>query len=248
MKKYLPSVLLVAGLAALGIASIVQTTVVMDGTTISSRVKTIGGEAWIPVSDLARAKGLQVQSSGNTINLTTPGGANQVKGTNGKLGEMLFSGKWRLQIDTFSKVKRYTIQNETTTDYSVFNGVANLNGQVFTAKSGFELYVAKCTIKNARKDSAQFDWNPIDNQSSVANADGSNSPWLVYDIPSPAFVSSPILPGSKIDFNICFAVAKGSKPSEIVFMAKGLLDSKPDIFRISVTDAPTSESVKHLGG
>jgi hypothetical protein len=245
MKKQLSTLIIAAGLAALCVAALAPNTLTMDGVTISNRVKVIGGESWIPVSDLAKAKGMQIANTTTSIDLTTAGGSNQVGGTIGKVGDTIFTGKWRIQVQSFLKVKKYTIKNKTSTDYSVYDGVADLEDQVFKAKPGFDLYVAKCTLKNARTGAEQFDWNPIDNQSSIADADGSNHPWLVYDIPSPAFVSSAILPGSKIDFNICFAVAKKAKPTEIVLMLKSLSDSKSEVARIEVSD---SSFVKTISG
>ena len=233
MKKKLLTLLAVSSVAVVCWAIVAPSTVTMDGVTITTRAKVIGGETWIPVADLAKAKNLQITKTALSIDLSVSGGANQVGGTTGKIGQMLNTGRWRFQVNSFKLVSEYKVKHKTSTDYGVYAGVSEYDNDVFTAKPEFDLFVASCTLKNARTDSQQFDWNPTDNKTSIADSDGSNHPWLVYDIPSPAFVSSAILPGSKLDFNVCFAVKKGVKPSELVFMLKSLVDDKPEIVRIS---------------
>ncbi len=233
MKKHWIPLLLGVGGSALCFAALAPQSVTIDGKVVTHRVKVIAGESWIPVSDLAKAQGLVVTSNGTSIDLTSPGGAEQVKGVTGKVGEMLFTGNWRIEVNSFQKAATYTIKNSTSTDYSVYHGIADLDDKVFTPKDGYDLYVASCTLKNARKTSVEFDWNPSDNKSAIADDAGSNNPWVVYDIPSPAFNSAPILPGAKLDFNICFVVKKDVKLTDIVLTLKALTDEKTQNVRIA---------------
>lgn len=59
----------------------------------------VNGQAYVPVSAL-KAAGLNVTTASGSVRLSLPpaGGANQVAGVEGCLGQTLFNGVWRLRV------------------------------------------------------------------------------------------------------------------------------------------------------
>ena len=245
-KQTLTLLLASTSLAAVGTTLNAIQTVTMNGAVLTTRAKSINGEIWVPLDDIAKTQGFQIVKNTNSYDLVR--GTGGIMGQQGKVGDTLQSGKFKLVVNKFAKVSKFTVRNKTGMDYSVWNGVADMNDQVLTAKPGFSLYYAKVTLTNSRSDAFQFDWNVIDNKSAVRDQKNGSNPWLVYDIPSPAFCSSPILPGSQISFRICFAVAKGAKPKDILLMMKALEDSKPENFIIDVTQLPATQPTGNSSG
>lgn len=224
----------VLGVGALAVGKWQSLSLVMNGKVVSSRVRTIDGEAWVPVRDLARAQGMTVQKTGGRLELVEGGGANQVDGLRGRIGDTVFDGSWRLTVHNFEQVDSYHVVSHTSTDYSITHGVSEFQDDTFTPRSGYVLYVADCTVKNGTHENQQYDWNPIDNKTAVADSSGSSHSWLVFDIPSPSFNSRPVLPGSAINFKICFAVASDAKPQDLIITLKSLNSSKQHEARISL--------------
>ena len=188
----------------------------INGKQVSTRVRVIDGESWVPVRDIAKGQGLVVTGSGGQINLVTAGGANQTGTVTGKVGDTLFDGHWKFGITKFEQVSSYKIQSKTSTDYGTYNAISNIEDDVITPKPGFKLYGADCLIKNGMTHGAQFEWSPGDTRTAVADTVGVNHPWLVWDIASEAFVTKMMLPGSAINFKICFAVAESATPQDVV--------------------------------
>ncbi len=222
------------GVAALAVGKWQTLSLIVNGKVASSRVRMIDGEAWVPVRDVARAQGLTVQKSGSRLELVEAGGANQVDGLRGKIGDTVFDGSWRLTVHDFERVDQYHIVSKTSTDYSISGAIADYNDGTFTPKPGYTLYVADCTVKNGTHENQQFDWNPIDNKTSIADTSGSNYPWIVFDIPSPSFNSRPILPGSAINFKICFSAASDARPQDLIITLKSLTQGKGHEARIAL--------------
>lgn len=209
----------------------------INGKPVSNRVKVMDGESWVPVRDLAKSQGLVVTSSGGVLNLVTAGGANQVGTLQGKIGDTLFDGHWKFSISKFEPVDTYTIVTAAQTDYGVTSPVSEIENGVITPKKGTKLYVATCTLKNGMTHGAQFEWTSSDTKNAVADTNGVNHPWLVFDIASSAFVTKEMLPGAAINFKICFAVADGATPQDVVITLLTLGEKTGTDIRFHVSGA-----------
>lgn len=217
-KKTLIALATLAGVATISaIPPLAETFLSINGKQVSSRVRVIDGESWVPVKDIAVGQGLTITASGHHINLVTAGGANQVGTLVGKVGFTLFDGHWKFKLSKFEQVSSFKITSKSGMDYGVYNPVSEIDESgVVTPKPGFKLYAAECTLKNGMTQQAQFEWSPGDTKTAVADTSGVNHPWLVWDIASEAFVSKPMLPGSAINFKICFAVTDSAIPQDVV--------------------------------
>lgn len=173
----------------------------------------------------------------------TPGGANQVKGkVTGKLGEMLFDGKWRFQVISVGEATNtYTLTVPSSEqDYGKYATFADgdITTHVFTAKPGNVLIPIKCLAKNGQNKVEQLDFYLHDPKTALTDDKGNSYPPIAYDMQSKgAWVTKPMLPGSQVEMTILFAPPSGTKPKDLVVTIKNWSDSKGTDFRISLDNA-----------
>src|SRR5436189_1690352 len=70
---------------------------ILNGKVASTDVRMINGRPYVPLADIARATGQVLVKKGSGYEIIAQGGANQVEGLHGKIGDTLFDGKWRLK-------------------------------------------------------------------------------------------------------------------------------------------------------
>ncbi len=183
---------------------------VLNGRTISAGVKTIGGRPYVPLSDVARALGMNVVRKGDAYVLIATGGANQIAGRNtGRLGDELFTGQWRFKVTGV----------HTTTKYvSRFRA-----GQTFwtPASEADKLVIVDCRIKNRRpqKELVYLDTRFGEGiHTALADTGGHSYEPLAYDAHHDYFdYAQSVLPGAAIDFALVFSVPKATVPQSLVF-------------------------------
>lgn len=154
----------------------------------------------------------------------TPGGANQVGGLTGKIGDMLFTGQWRFQAISISQAPTYTLTVvNSEQDYSKWSPVAEFDNasSTFTPKSGYDFYAVKCLVKNGQQSTEQLDCYGDDPKTALADATGTSYPPIVYDMHTQGpLTTKPMLPGSGQTITVLFAVDSGVKPQSLVFTLK----------------------------
>ena len=168
----------------------------------------------------------------------TPGGANQVEGLNGKIGQMLFDGKWRFQVQDVSQVDTYKLKVPSSEqDYAKYHDVAeeDLDTHTFTPKEGYTFIAVQCLVKNGQNKVQQLDAYLNDPKTGLADDQGNSYPPIIYDMHSKgAWVTKPLLPGSQATMTVLFAVPTGTKPKDLVFTLKNWSDSKGHDARVSL--------------
>jgi hypothetical protein len=175
----------------------------------------------------------------------TPGGANQVGGLTGKVGDVLFDGKWRFQVISVATVPTYTLTvPNSEQDYSKWSPVAEYDDATFTftPKTGYDLIAVKCHIKNGQNDAEQLDCYGNNPKTAIADANANSFPPIVYDMHTQGpLTTKPLLPGSGEDITVLFAVDSGTKPQSIVFTLKNWSANVGHNVRVTVPQpAPTS--------
>src|SRR5947209_2264248 len=87
------------GMAALAMAWYAQASrLFVNGTLVSSGMIERDGVAYVPLKDVAATFHLSVNRTSRGYELSDSGGANQVSGVTGKVGDMLFNGYVRFQV------------------------------------------------------------------------------------------------------------------------------------------------------
>jgi len=194
----------------------------------------IGGKAYVPVADVAKAFGLKVTKAANGYDLVKEGGAGPLvtKG-NGKIGEEIFSGKYRFQVLDMKRAMSFT--ESRTSDKSSY-----------TPDEGMEFVILNCRVKNATKvkDELVFskDWEGTN--TAILDQNEQGYPAKTFDVQEDEHfpVGCNFLPGAAINFTIVFQVPKGTEVKDLIFTAmqyqfRASFDQKknpPQDFRVSL--------------
>ena len=170
-----------------------------------------------------------------------PGGANQVEGHRGKVGDVLFDGHWRFQVLEIMPVATYTLTVPSSPqDFAKYTDTAEEDPttHVFTPKSGYTFFAVKCRLKNGQKVPQQLDFyleNPV---TALADTQETSYPPIAYDMQATtAWVTKPLLPGSAALITVLFAVPPGTVPKDLIFTLRNWADHDKRNVRISLAPA-----------
>lgn len=207
-----------ASLALLGLgvaaAFAIQATqkLIVNGATASTDVRMIAGKAYVPLADVAKALDYTVQKAAGGYELIKAGGATQIANKNvGKIGEEIFTGKWRFTVVSVQRVA------EAAPEY-----LPDEKWTRRTADKGMEIVVVKCRLKNgtSAKDTIVLDKWKGNNTTLTDEEENSYEPTQHgYDAKMSEHFpdGATFLPGAAINFNIRFEVPKKSEPKDLVF-------------------------------
>ena len=167
------------------------------------------------------------------------GGANQVEGLKGKVGDMLFTGQWRFQVTGFQQVDSYKLKVlSSDQDFAKWHDGALYDNAsyTFTPKPGNTFIAVDCYVKNAQQKSAQqLDGYSDDQKTAITDDQGGSYPPIVYDMISKGgWVTKPLLPGSGEKITLLFAVPTGTKPKDLIVTLKNWSAHKGKEVRVSL--------------
>lgn len=224
-----------------------STKLFLNGKVASTQVQTVNGQAVVSLQDLARALGMVVVKNANgDYEITKAGGTTQIQGLNGKIGDVLFDGKWRFKVSGVSTPVSYTLKTGADLGEGYYaGGLVKWNGTTRTLlpETGHRLVVLQCQAINAVAQKRSL-WIADNNtNTALADADGESHPAVVHDFGGAPIQSKPLLQGAKLDFNLVFSVPQGTQMKDLVFtlVANGDIENARDT-RISLTetDAPSA--------
>ncbi|MFI5385067.1 MAG: hypothetical protein ACHQ50_03010 [Fimbriimonadales bacterium] len=193
----------------------------INGNLASSGMIERNGVAYVPLKDVATAFKLSVQKTARGYELSDSGGANQVEGIRGKVGDMLFNGYVRFQVvKVYNAGKSY--KRVFSQDNSVINPIPDSN----------DLIVVVCKLKNA----IQKPLGPYfagGDTTALTDTDGHSYPPRRFSDAPPA---GDMLPGSTADFALVFDIPPGTKLQDLVYepQAFGIPSTVKKKFRISL--------------
>ena len=207
---------LAAGAYALGLAG----TLVIDGRSTPADVRTIGGTAYVRLSDVARALNMTVASRGaGRYELTKSGGANGIGGRTGRVGDTLFDGRWRLTVLSVDFPDQYPMK----TDAELYNegDKARLAraSRIVTAGRNYGLVVVKLRVANGTKAKESL-WTALSDSrvhTAIADTDGASHPPVAYDFAGAPIQTAPMLPGAGMTFSVVFSLPNDAKPKDLIF-------------------------------
>ena len=176
----------------------------------------------MPLKDVATALNLSMQKTGRGYELTESGGANQVEGITGKVGDVLYNGFVRFQVLKVTRTKSYTKK---------FTGTGD---EATPIQPNNELAIVLCRMKNAtqKTGTASITGGLTD---ALTDTEGhSYEPRRTSDIPP----NQELLPGAAIDFALIFDVPPSAKLQDLVYEAQliGLVGPEKKKFRVAVGD------------
>lgn len=205
---------------------------IVGGKTASTNIRMIGGRPYVPLADMARAMNgtvfkrtrgdYEITLGGHTTPKTggaaVAGGANEVRGTQGKIGQVLFNGKWRFSVLSVDRAASYESQFLA-------------NKRAF-APSGDteELVIVRCRMKNGQKDSQMAMLSPIHpHHTGLADNQGQSYAPMDYDKRGGHTDEGPkLLPGAQTEFAILFSVPKATVLKDLVFSIQNAYEDFPE--------------------
>jgi hypothetical protein len=193
---------------------------ILNGKVASADVRTVNGSAYVRLSDVAKALGMVVVKRPDGYELTKAGGANQVGGMSGKVGDTLFDGRWRFTVLSVETADTYTLKS-TGEPYAYGQPVDfNAATRTLTPKPGNTLVVVRCRISNGQKSTQTLWLSQKDTHTALADAEGESYPPAGHDLDGAPIQTKPLLPGAKLEFPVVFVVPQGKKMQDLVFTLK----------------------------
>ena len=213
---------------------------VMNGKVVSTSVRTVGGSPYVKLSDIAKALSMVVSKRPGGYEITKSGGTNQVQGLQGKIGDLLFDGRWRFQVLSVAQPDTYTMKTPGDEPSSYPADTVNFDRktQLVSPKSGYKLVVIQCRMINGQKNKQTFWLAAKDGNNALADQQGESYAPIGYDLEGAPIQSKPLLPGAKTDFPILFSVPQNIEMKDLVFTLRNNdFSQKGNDVRVSLTPA-----------
>ena len=212
------------------------------GKVASTDIRIIDGRPYVPLSDMAKAmngtlakhKGGGYDITLGGVDTTTPeagavaGGANEVRGTRGKIGQVLFNGKWRFSV--------LSVEHPATYDSQFLP-----DKRAFTPNGDTEeLVIVRCRMKNGQNETKVAMLSPIHpHHTALADNQGQSYAPVDYDKRGGHTDEGPtMLPGSQTEFAIVFSVPKGTVLKDLVFSVQNVDEAVEVGTDVRITLAP----------
>lgn len=234
--RVITAIAVTAGLAtAAGALGQVGLRLLVGGKTASTDVRIIGGRPYVPLADMAKAmNGTAVKHKGGGYEITlasadtttpeagagsaAPGGANEVRGTRGKIGQVLFNGKWRFSVLSVDRAATY--DSQFLTHKNTFSPASDTE----------ELIIVRCQMKNGQNKTKMAMIGSVHpHHTALTDDHGQSYAPMHYDKRGGHTDEGPnMLPGSQTEFAILFSVPKGTVLKDLVFSIQSAYEDYPD--------------------
>jgi hypothetical protein len=216
-------------------------TLVINGKVASTDVRAINGSVYVKLADVAKALGMVViKRADGKYEITKPGGTNQVQGVaTGKVGDVLFDGRWRFQVLSVQTMASYTMKTPSVepTSYPADTLNYNRTTQVVQPKPRYKLVVVQCRMTNGQKSTQTFWLAQKDGNNALADMEGESHVPVGYDLEGAPIQSKPLLPGAKTDFPILFIIPENTQLKDLVFTLRNNdFSQKGNDVRVSLRD------------
>ena len=201
----------------------------MNGKTASSDVRTIGGKTYVPIADVAKSLGMVVVKRGSAWEIKKAGGTYQVQDLSGKIGDVLFDGRWRFQVLKVEALDSYTMK--TGAELYDYTGLTTFDrpNLLVRPKSGNKLIVMRCRVTNAVKEKRTL-WTAVSDtriHTALTDANGMSYSPVGYDFEGGPIQSGWLLPGAILNFPVLFSVPQNTPIKDLVFSLKNNQNSDP---------------------
>jgi hypothetical protein len=210
-------------------------TLILNGKVASTNVRMINGRPYAPLADIARATGQVLVRKGSGYEIIAAGGANQVEGLRGKVGDTLFDGKWRLKVMDVQHVKSYTLRRAGGIDPGAVGGKVEFDadGKTFRANEGSEFVIVNARVTNGQKSTQGFG-SYYGEHTALADTQGSSYRPIGWDQEGGMFTTKSLLPGAGQDVTAIFLVPEGTPLKDLVFTLTNISDREPHDVRVTL--------------
>ncbi len=142
------------------------------------------------------------------------------KGLEGKIGEVISDGQWRLQVVSVQTPETYALK--TDAEPYQYQDLSNFDvtKRIFTAKPGYRLVVFQCRVTNAQKSPKRL-WVAVSDSANVRTAltdvGGISHTPIGYDFEGGPIQTKPLQPNETISFAVIFTVPQDAQLKIVVF-------------------------------
>ncbi len=203
----------------------------INGHSVSTSARQIGGQTFVPINDVARALNMKATVKGTDIVLTAAGGAQQAGKLAGNTGEDLTSGLYGFKVVSTTRTLKYDLKYPS--QYQ--------SADTLEATAGQELVIVNCRLKNTTPTKQEFAFSTGEwaYNTSLTDLDEQSYQPMKFDVLADegAPLGRYVLPGASLNFAIVFAVPKDTKLKDVVFSVLKYGDrgtKKFTDFRVSV--------------
>lgn len=226
-----------AALTALPQSSQAAQKLVLNGKVASTRVQNAGGQAVVPLADVARALGMVVVRVPGGYEIRKAGGTYQVRGLSGKVGDVLFDGKWRFQVLRASSPSSFTMKTNASPDYALYREIAEYDddSRTLTPKRGYKLVIVESRVTNAVGQKRALWVAESDVHTALTDFSGRSYSPVGYDFEGAPIQSQPLLQGAKFDFATLFVVPQNAQIKDLVFTLRTIAKGDSSDARIALT-------------
>jgi hypothetical protein len=216
--------LMCLALACCAAPALAADTVVVNGKSVPADVRVISGSAYVRLADIAKALGMTVvKRPDGKYELTVAGGANQLNGVaHGKVGDVLFDGKWRFQVVSVQTPDTYTMKSGAELYDAVGLTTFDRPNRVVKPRSDNTLVVLQCRVSNGVNAKRTL-WTAISDDrihTAITDADGSSHPPVGYDFEGGPTQTQWLVPGASLNFAVLFSVPKNTQLKDLIFTLK----------------------------
>lgn len=231
------SAALCVGVIAAG-AALAQavTTLKMNGKIASTKVRMINGQPYVPLADVAQATGQKLVKRGSAYEIIAAGGANQVEGLRGKVGDTLFDGKWRFKVNDVQRgVKSYAIRRQGGFDGGALGGKVDLDpdGRTWRPVDGYEFVIVNARVTNGQKSTQAFG-SAYGEHTALTDMQGTSYRPIGWDQEGGQIVTKALLPGAGQDIAAIFLIPEGTQLKDLVFTLTNISDRQPRDVRVTL--------------
>ena len=163
------------------------------------------------------------------------------KGLDGKIGDVISDGQWRLQVVSVQTPDSYAMKTDAEPyeykDLSRFDAAK----RIFTPKPGFKMVVFQCRVTNAQKSPKRL-WVAVSDSANVRTAltdvAGISHTPIGYDFEGGPIQTKPLQPNETINFAVIFTVPRDAELKILLFTlaANGEREQSKDA-HISLADS-----------
>ncbi|BCM92189.1 hypothetical protein IAD21_04068 [Abditibacteriota bacterium] len=215
MSRFAPLIVCGFLVSGIGLAQAApKTRLKMNGKIASTRVKTVGGVAMVPLADVARALGQSLTTTSDGWEIKTASGTYQAGKLTGKIGSVIQTPKYAFTVLGVQKADTYASQFLK-------------NPQTFAPESaGDTLVMVRCRLKNTLpKAQGPLLATSYAGNTALADFAGTSHAPIGYDSRIVSdFSASSMLPGSQNEFVVVFSVPKDAQLKDIVFSVTDYFD------------------------
>lgn len=198
------AVFALASVGIFAIAGLAGTTITMGEKSVQTDVVMKNGKVYVPLSDMAKLLDMQVNKLATGYSLDPVGGAGQVNGLVGKIGDKLNLGYGTYEFKEMYRGKKY---------------IKKFDPGTVDGREGYDVVAIQIRFKNATKSKVTID--PFGDENTAITDTDEHSfqqfTGLACDLPNRG---PQVLPGAACDFALVFEVPEGATLKDLVYTTK----------------------------